>query len=770
MNITDAQIVKMAVEARSHADVYELNAAIAESVGGDFRRPVGDKWGNFGMMSHSGDFDHKLIECVTNAQDAIIEREVQLRFGAAKVPFLSPHEAAAALLDRSSKDAEGRIMVEIGDPGGNALEDYRISFVVRDDGCGMRPEQLPLTILQLGSSQKRFSTYQQGAFGLGVKSAFRNARAAVVVTRPAPEIDEGADVLSVATVQWEQDGQALSAYYLTTCDWNEGKNADAIPWSTPVTDEIVFAAGTQLTLIEYQSRYFSRKFAGDDRTFDLVARTRLHDPVIPFRHISYLMKKPEPRTVRGLAQFLPDAVARRDDLRSGSETMPFLCDGQTYQLPVTWWVFPGPKETGARKQSIAAGHVVSFTSSGQIHNHWDQSKFRSVTGLGKLDNRIYVVVETDEIPIATRTNLFTPDRSALLPSDNSIRLEREVGSFLKDYDDLRELNSQFLREEIERSVGGQKTRDVARRISASFQAKGFGTSGGTGEGTGRNKPPGRPKHMKLKSEPTELIGQKTITVRPGEVRSLRYFLDARNTFTGVGGPILIVECDHPAIGAREMPVGVLHDGRIRVGFAIPDDAQLGQFGITATVPQWPSSSGGVARPLSWTTSLTVTDERRALPAQPNVKAGAQSAGTEVALIWTDGEDRTWTPLDPGVIEEMPAVELARRPEYKDLAKLGETPIPTIVLHEKYSPLARYIASLTRARKTATVDRTRDRYAEGIGVGFLVMHTDPNLKDLEDDVKRAVARTYARTALSLLPLFNRMAEQIDEANAVDEGDE
>lgn len=754
------EIIERALSATTLDQAERLQATIAVVVGGRYERPLGDKWNNFGLMSHAGDYDHKLIENVTNAQDAILERAAAGRFWPLdQVPYRSPHEAAQGLIDDPTDAVVQRIGVEIRDPGALDLADKRITFVVRDDGCGMTPEDLPRTLLQLGSGHKSDRLWQQGAFGLGAKSTFRNARAVVVVSRRAPEMHPAEDRISVAVVLWSEFGKGIAAYYLTTTDWDDGANPDAVPWSAPASEYPEFEPGTHVALISYQVRGLHRRFSGDERAFQAIAQTRLHNPVLPFRQTSYLVAKAEPRTVRGLAHQL--AANPQPDRRHGYETLPFHLDGTTYQLPVSWWVFPAPADkAGGRNSVVAARHVVAFTSAGQVHHHWDQAQFKDHTKLRKLDGRIYVVVETDALPITLRTRLFTPDRSALLPNDSSLKLEAAVAAFLDDSDELLELDAALLRTEIEQSLGTRSTRTLAQRISRAFRMRGFATANGNGAPR-RTKPRrrGRPRNFELYPEPTMIEGPEHATLRPGDTRSLVYWINAEDGFIGCHRGELRVSCDHPDIGAREIAIGEPRGGRLRVTLVVPDTAELGDYTIVATIPEWPKAAGGLAGPLRWETKLTITDAPPAAPRTRDANGAAAAEGGEIALLWAHGDTRGWPTNLPGKLEEIPAAELARRDEYKDLARLGDTDIATIVLNEDYRDLKKYVQRLTGKRQGSTVDRVQDRYAQGVGVGLLVLQEREKQTPLDDEARALATQAIARSTLSLLPAFDELMTKI-----------
>jgi len=749
-------IVRAALDAHTVAEAQEVQAAIEADVGARFQRPLGNVWMNFGLMSHGGDFDHKTIENVTNAQDAILEREARVRFDSLDdVPYTSPHEAAAALLSGQT-ELERRIQVDFYEPGPEDLEDKRVTMSVRDDGCGITPGDVASTIFQLGSSHKSESLWQQGAFGLGAKSTFRNAHAIIVVSRRAPEMEPGEDRITVAVVQWEPRGKGTTAYYLTTTDWADNENPAAEPWSVPASVCPDFGPGTMVTLVSYGVRGLHRRYSGDERAFHAIAQTRLFRPVTPFRHTSYLVKKPEPRTVRGLELALELEAEGR---LHGSEPLPFHFGGVTYQLPVNWWVFPAPaNEPGGRNSLVAAQHVVVFTSGGQVHKHWDASEFRERTRLNKLDTRIFAAVDTDELPINVRTSPFTPDRSDLIPTDDAIRLEGAVAAHLQDSHELAEINAKLLREDIERALGNRNTRAVAQRISRAVRLRG-GFSLGSSNGSGRGKKQKTRKQIELYTEPTYIEGPESTTVRPGDTRSLTFYINAHDEFLDSGRGLLEIESDHPGLQlGKEIAIGNLRHGRLRVTLAIPDTAAFGDFAIAARLPEWSRLSGGLGGPLRWDTKLTVTDDQPT--PRPPANRGASGEGEEIALLWIRGESWDLAPNIPGTLEDVPAAILAADDDYQDLAELGDTQIKTIVLNEDFADYKKYVSRLVSGRKQTAVDRTKDRYAQGVGVGLLVLDEQAKKSPLTSEQRHIAANAIARATLSLLPAFDEIMSRID----------
>src|SRR5690606_30270124 len=109
---------------------------------------------------------------------------------------------------------------------------------------------------------------------------------------------------------------------------------------------------------------------------------------------------------------------------------------------------------GTRRRFVAKGHALVFTSNGQVHHHWSPAQFKFRTNLTKLSDRIFIVVETDILPIELRTALFTPDRSQMLSNEAALQLEDQVADFLDQWQQLAEINSKLVREAISSASSG----------------------------------------------------------------------------------------------------------------------------------------------------------------------------------------------------------------------------------------------------------------------------------------------------------------------------
>jgi len=774
--VSATRIIEAALAARTEGEARRLDELIAAEIGASFYRPIGDKVNNFGLMTTSGSYDFKLIENVTNMQDALLERAAMARFGdLALAPYGTPHEAAATLFSgRGEAELARCASVEFFEADAPAKQSKRLTPVFRDEGCGIEPGYGGDSIFALGSAHKSKSLWQQGAFGIGGATTFRNATAVVLVSRRAPEMLPEEDRILVAVCLWQHSMKGKGLFYLVTSDWDEGRNPGAVAWSAPASAFPDFAPGTHLALINYGTeRLHAIRHSDNPSSFDRILDTRLFSPVSPVRFRNHLIRGDHARVRRGLARRFEDNP--RSDRRERTANMPFRVAGETYELPVSFFFFdatqrstPSAETVGDKKNFIANGHTLMFTSNGQAHHHWTPLDFRDRTKLNKVADHVLVVVETDPLPIAVRTDFFTADRAGMRASEETLRLESSVAEFLAGWDELREINSKLILESIRSSRNGRPTLEISRQISRAFaiRSNGFSLLGARGNGEhgrgGRDEREPKPPAI-LHADPTALRGPESVQAVCGASKTIRFALDARDEFIESGRGCLTVSCTHPEIGDADIAVGPLHSGRIRVIVTVPAEVQLGDFTLSAGVYEWERVSGGLGPDLEWETRFEVVAEaKKPTPMQRNGKSKTKSTdGPQVALLWRSGDEIGLTPVMPGKIEEVAARLVAAEPEYAELAKLGEAPVLTIYLNQDYAPLKRYLG--VRERELVAETPAADRYAVDVGVAMLVLHhaREARVKKGErvDEAMLETARhAAAQGAVSILPQFDELVKQ------------
>lgn len=769
-----AAILKAALEAKTVDDAIRVNELIRADVGAEHQRPVGDRFNNFGMMASSGSYEYKALEPGTNQQDSVLERLAAAKFGnLAEVPYRSPEEAAQDLLGGLGyREQADMAAISFRESDGPTRSSKRLTIVYRDKGCGMTADQIPKTIFALGSSHKTETHWQQGAFGLGGASTYRNAQAVVLVTRRAPEMDPVDDEISVAVVLWESQGKGESAYYLTTADWQDGENSAAKPWSVSAASFPEFEPGTHLALVSYGVEGFHRARSGDERSFDTVLNTRLYRPIMPIRFTNEITRGKN-EYLRGLARRLEENPS--PDRQSDEEEMLYSFGGDVYRLPVRYLVFPGGS-TGTRRRFVAKDHALIFTSNGQVHHRWTPAQLKQRTNLSKIHERVFVEVETDALPIELRTKLFTPDRSELLANDAALQLEDQVADFLSHWDRLVQINSELVRDAISGASAGGSALDVARKIATAMRLKGFSMGGSNGSGAGSgNGGARRRKKVETYPDPTTLEGPDRIIVEDGKVRLLAYMLNAEDKFFDSGRGKFSFECDHPDIDIhKHIVVGRLRDGYVRVQLQVPEGAAEGDYELIVQLVDWHKDAGGIGAPMEYKTKVQVVDE------VPKPKTGAGSSkggkgpgdGAHVAVLWQTPDEfgDGWHNGVPGSVESIPAADLAQREEYADLANLGRQGIPTIIFNKEYAPFKAYISTRAKDLSEKGIEDVKDRYAVGVGLGLLILSEDQDKREkksgepIDSVLQLSAKQAVARSVLLMMPAFDLLVKEAGLAEA------
>ncbi|AZG47181.1 hypothetical protein [Gordonia insulae] len=770
------RIVKAALAARSIEEAEIVQQSIARALGTRYQRPLGDKGNNQGILTGSGaSYDHKSLEVVTNMQDAVIELYALQTYGTrGAVPFNTPHEAASTLLSELGEKERAELATVTIDKAAVGSDKKRITLVMRDHGCGIVVNEVPRTIFQVGAGHKNGVNWQQGTYGLGGALTYLNAGAVVVVTRRHPDLLEpdDEDRISIAVVQRERVHTTANAYYLVTEPWIEGDPttwAKAVPFSVPSADYPDFEPGTHVALIAYDTEGLGRR-SGDEKSFDTILNTRLFRPVLPIKYRNNITRTDRAETLNGLERRLNDNPGEAGT--EGLDTLPFNHDGTTYHLPIRFRLFTKAGSRGQRRNFVAHGHALLLTSNGQVHSHWSPQDFKLKTKLNKLYDRVLVIVASDQLPIEIRTELFTADRAQLVRSAVAIRLEKEIAAFLNDWPALRDANSALIREAISGDNNDRPTIAVAEQIARAFKAKGFSLGGiGMGGSGGGRKPPEPTRPEDLYHDPTHFEGPKSIEAQVGKVKGAYFKLNATDGFI-TQRAFLQVTCDHPDIGPAEITVGELRSGRVRVSIAVPDNADLGTYNLDVEIPEWTRTSGGLGPKFEWSTKIDIIEEA---PSKPTGPKGGRDPGTSgpgdgglVALIWKSEADdgvENWSAATVGEIEMVPAKDLAgQRSEYAPLAKVdGE--IPTIVLNRTYSPLKNYIQARAAELTDESKEKSRERYAVGVGVALLVL--DQDARDAQkagnphDEATMEVGRrAAARAVLSVMPEADRLVKELE----------
>jgi hypothetical protein len=732
-----------------------------------YRRPVGDRWGNRGLFTAAGgNFDHKLIELVTNMHDAVILRAVLERHGqdftssaTFASTFSSPRDAVSAVFGGVSlDDRAGYAAVELRSAGEDQKRERTVVF--RDCGVGMTASDISTSFLRVGSSRKDGVLWQLGAFGRGGLTVLPNCYGLVVVTRSALAPAAG---IVVCVVRWERIGnrQIDTALYQVLTPW-ESERDDACVLTIPAQAVPDFEPGTHVAVVGFRTEGIWVSRLGDERSLDTVIDSRLFEPQLPLTLLTPVFGDRNRRAtrLRGLAARLLDNP--RPDRLEGADHLPIRIGDRTYQLPVRYFIF-ATGDTGSRRRFVAHDHALLLNSNGQVHAHWTPAEFRHRTRLSKLADRILVVVDTDPFPLDLRTALFTADRTEMLRDPVAVRIESELVAFLNDWDDLLHANNDMIRDAIRRSNVGRSTSALAERIGKVVQLR---STAAVPLPTARPRNPRPPQPRELLDDPTSVVLPEALRLSRGRTHGVHVAINAKDGFIPTRSSCRVSTSHLDIDPSSDITLGELRNGRLRVSLAIPTDADLVTADLNVIIAGWLTNTGGLQEPLQASTTFTVVDVAD-LPASTPAPGPSSSREehTPVVLVWSShGEEPPWDALTVGEVDTVPAESLTDLDaEYLQLSRRAGD-VSLVRLNEEFAPLKAYATLRARSVGDEGVARAKERYALGVAVEMLLVDREVTTRrnaghPVDDSLIKATTVAAARGVLAVLPDYDVLTSEL-----------
>jgi hypothetical protein len=484
-------------------------------------RPVGDNEANYGLINIGSDPGYTLIERVTNAVDAVIEREALRRLGKSKLKAIpaTPREAVELWLG-----IPGGRVANLGDPGkrqpiadnvvitlleGSAKR--RPAVMIRDFGVGLSPGLIPTTILSLSGTNKIDKPYLAGAYGQGGSTvlAFSPSGALFASRRQSDLLDNGqADVIAVTFARYEEldpskNKNGRYAYLVTPNNTVPHIPAALLPEFEPGTCVIHF----DLEIEQYASRM--TQLTG---SLWWLLQNALFDPVLPFwveeTRSSVLGedKTIDRRTIAGNFTRLNDD--RRDRVEH-SDTVDVVLDhaaGQT-SAKVNYWVIRS-KDDGGSSQPIDAYvdpyRPIAYTYYGQTHGT-DERRFTAERlQLPYLAKFLIIQVELDHLVPQARRELLSSTRDRLKRVPFFDYMRERICAALADDDELVRLNDQRKEQLLSRHLDKDRER-MRQRFAQLMERLKPGTdavSSGKGQESGGRPHTGPRSRERLEPLPT----------------------------------------------------------------------------------------------------------------------------------------------------------------------------------------------------------------------------------------------------------------------------
>ena len=617
------------VSVRDLAKAQKLVAALEKA--GCGWKPVGGRENNFGTINIGSDPGHALIERVTNAIDAAIEREAirQLSKKRGGMPG-SPREAAEAWfkvpagrlsnLDIRQRQAlADNVVVSLHE--GSARR--RPVVEIRDFGIGLTPHSMPKTILSLGESNKISKPYLAGAYGQGGSTALASSpHGTLIVSRRQIDMLDGArDEVGVTFVRYiELDPtENRNGRY----DYLVGPNEEIIGLPAKA---LPFEAGTSVVHFDMEIHRYAARMTQLTGSLWWLLQNALFDPVLPFwaeeRRPSELgEKKVDRRTIVGNYTRLNDDKKDKVEHADSVDVWVNHHAGRT-GVKVNYWVMrerDGSTQAGVDSY-VDPYHPISYTLYGQLHGTDERREIVERLQLPNLAKSLIVQVEIDNVTPAAKRDLLSTTRDRLKQSPFFDALRAQIWDALAEDEDLIRLDQE--RKEKLLAHHSEKDRERIRERFAKLlerfrvgkdpvsSGKGASNGGRSGSGSG-SRDPALP--LPTRKEPTFIRianVQKPVSVRLDRSALLRLESDAPDGY--------LTNRVHASLTLGSDPEGVIvmdsrsdfRGGRARMTIRPGPKAQAGSKGAV-TVFLLTTSKETFSAKITFAVEKQDTEERSA---------------------------------------------------------------------------------------------------------------------------------------------------------------
>jgi len=527
--------------------VTDIETALGSLVGELGERlqfvPVGGRENNRGVIEVATDPGRCLIERVTNASDAVLEREHYERNGLPECK--SPRDAAQAWLHVPPAGLSGMtstqrrtlaqdIVVRVSEGEGKNSR----TVGVRDNGIGVTADDMPTTILSLNESNKIKKRYLAGTYGQGGSSTFAVSKYTLIVSRR-----DGSDEIAVTLVKFldlPPDDFKTGHYVYAKVD---GK---VISVGATGFD---FPKGTLIRHFGYDLSNYNGAF-DPGSVYGLLNRY-LFDPIISLTFQNDVAKWN--RTIKGSRNSLNGAVDDGDDAKGigMAHAMPThtIQLGDLGSIGFEYWLLNhSEKEKSPIRSYVDQNHPIIMTNNGQNQGDLTQRVIKKDVGLPYLVGRLICHINCDGLSADAKRKLFTSTREQTRSGFVFDRIVEEIVASLTSDDELKRHNDEA-RERSLKSRDEQSEAQMRKEVGRLLKIHGVGVGvettqpktgkegtapGGGGGGGGGGGTPKTPTPITVNDPPTFVRivwdAEKPITFYESSRRYIRIETDANSDY------------------------------------------------------------------------------------------------------------------------------------------------------------------------------------------------------------------------------------------------
>jgi hypothetical protein len=568
---------------------------------------VGGRENNYGSINIGSDPGYALIERVTNAVDAVIEREA-LRHQRKPKKRSSPSSPREAVEEWFA--VPGGRVCNVPIKQRQALADDVViklldsstrsspTIEIRDRGVGLTPAQVPMTILSLGEGNKIDKPYLAGAYGQGGSTALAfSPNGCLFVSRRQKDLLDGAS-----------DQVAVTFARFNVLDPLRNKNGryeylvdeqGAVPGIDP--GDLDFAHGTAVVHYEMQVARYAQRMTQVTGSLWWLLQNALFDPVLPFWVEEWRASmlddpnKADRRTIVGNYTRLSDDKKDKVEHQDSIDVVVPHSEGDCV-IKVNYWVLrqdpDKPTSSQPLEAYVEAFRPIAYTFFGQTHGTDDRRFTSDRLALPYLAKSLIVQVELDNLPPTARRELLSSTRDRLKQLPLYDHMKESLASSLSGDETLDRLNDERKERILSKQSDSERSKLKERfaRLMEKFKAGIDATARGKGGSDAGRPPASSPTSreplapLQTKEKPTFIKianALKPIPMRKDRHTLIRLESDAPDGYLRRHVHAKLTVASDPDIVIRES-ISDFQGGRSRITVKLADRAKADDAG-TLTV-------------------------------------------------------------------------------------------------------------------------------------------------------------------------------------------
>ncbi len=459
----------------------ELNALLSASTCVDVEKvirslgsriewvPLGGNPGNYGIIRMGAEPHDGITERITNAMDAMIELEVELR------PELKDATNPRMAVERAFGFKDGNLRWLDHKRIGELASNIKVTFLDSDDtkkptieiwdrGIGQHPVDFPVTLLGLNEDYKVSKLYLMGAFGQGGQTSFGHCEYGVLISRKNPRLLKLGqdDLIGWSIVRYRDPTTPQVIFKRGYWEYCVESGSKQILADRPAGLRKAFDHGTLIRLVSYGLPKGTSDVLQPASTAWSFLSQSLFDPALPMRlyegRTNYLNRN---RPLTGLAPRLWGGGRGEKAEVSKSDSYP-LDLGTRGSVKVNYWAISPTNELESwrdiKKGFVSGNRAVFVTLYGQTHGVETSAFLRDQIGLTYAYDFVIIQIDCDGLTNQSKKELLSTTRDRLVEGEFKDALMSEVAQVLSNDRNLLA----FERDRKARILSARSERDTSR--------------------------------------------------------------------------------------------------------------------------------------------------------------------------------------------------------------------------------------------------------------------------------------------------------------------